>query len=158
MLTIRLTIFLALLAYFAAECGWLARPANRWSIRLWVVAWLFLLAHFWAAFALHHHWSHAHAVAETADKTARVTGWRFGGGVWVNYALALAWTADIAARVGATAGPPPWWRLGFRGVLGFLVFQATVVFGSPPAQVLGGIGLLAQAIAAFTCRRGQSLP
>jgi len=71
---------------FGVLSAWVRRDRECWilgGVCLWVHA----------ALAFHgvHDWSHAAAVEATAAQVAAVTGWRSGGGLWVNYAFLLTW-------------------------------------------------------------------
>jgi hypothetical protein len=108
---------------------------------VWTVACASLLAHFVCAFHFYHGWSHAAAYGDTARQTEEVLGFNWGGGLFVNYALLIAWVADIAW----------WWRGGpgsyrkrpwllvalWHGLLIFLIFNATVVFGDGVVRWVG---------------------
>jgi hypothetical protein len=92
------------------------------------------LAHVACAFEFQHDWSHAAAYAHTAKRTAEVTGWSWGGGLYFNYLTALLWSLDAVvcwcwAR-GRWAPPRPY-RLAAGGFLAFMIVNATVVFGAP---------------------------
>jgi hypothetical protein len=94
------------------------------------------------AFAYHfyHHWSQDAAYRETARQTAEVTGLKWGGGLYFNYALMALWLADVA-----------WWWRGleayrrrpmvvtviWQGFLLFMIFNATVVFGVGALRIVG---------------------
>ena len=55
----------------------------------------FFVAHVVCAFSFYHHWSHAAAYLETARQTGEMTGFRWGGGIFLNYLIAAAWAADV---------------------------------------------------------------
>ena len=69
-----------------------------------------------------------------------MTGWNWGGGVYLNDAMTLLWLFDAG-----------WWNwlpasyerrplaieLPIQGFFLFMVFNATVVFGSWPARLFG---------------------
>jgi hypothetical protein len=100
---------------------------------VWTVACASLIAHFISAFQFYHGWSHAAAYGDTARQTEELFGLNWGGGLFINYALLIAWIVDIAW----------WWRSGldsyrmrpwplvaaWHGFLIFIIFNATVVFG-----------------------------
>jgi hypothetical protein len=108
---------------------------------LWTVACASLIGHFISAFHFYHGWSHQVAYADTAQQTQELFGLNWGGGLFINYALLLAWIVDIAW----------WWRSGldsyrkrpwpviavWHGVLIFIIFNATVVFGDGIVRWLG---------------------
>ena len=102
----RATIWLALAGYTAGAGGQLlaqgkphVRALARWAGTLGCLG---LLAHVICAFHFYHGWSQAAAYRETARQTAAVTGLNWGGGLWINYLLLAAWTADVIW----------WWRSG----------------------------------------------
>ena len=99
------TVRFALVCYGASVWMQLrAPPGHRRSARLlWTIGCLAYLAHVAAAFHFEHDWSHDHAWAHTAQRTWALTGWDWGGGLWVNYAFTLLWSADAA-----------WWWAGPR--------------------------------------------
>jgi hypothetical protein len=140
----RLTIWLALCAYaIGAGALLLSRSRVCWLVfaRLaWTIGCAFFLAHVASAFTYYHHWSHAAAYQETALRTGELTGLRWGGGIYLNYLLALAWLADVG-----------WWWLSpesfarrsrsltavWQGFFFFMVFNGAVVFGAGPVRWLG---------------------
>ena len=114
---------------------------------VWTIACASLIAHFVSAFQFYHGWSHAAAYEDTARQTHELFGLNWGGGVFINYALLIVWIIDIAW----------WWRSGldsyrqrpwpllvaWHGVLIFIIFNATVVFGDGIVRWIGaGICLL----------------
>ena len=101
--------------------------------------------------SLIHDWSQDAALAHTAQQTAALTGLRWGGGLYVNYAFIALWVADAAL----------WWhdrasyerrsaraRDALLAVFLFMFVNAGVVFAHGPARVVGtiavGIVLLAR--------------
>lgn len=106
----------------------LTRVARWW----WTVGCLVFVCHVAAAFHFQHQWSHDAAYESTARRTFETTGWNSGVGLYVNYAFMLLWTVDTLL----------WWRqinlpnrrLCYwlvQGIFGFLMIQATAVFGPP---------------------------
>jgi hypothetical protein len=138
---VRLSVALYVLALALRLVGrWprLARAA-------WTVGALALVVHVGCAFHFYHGWSHAAAYADTARRTAEVTGLDWGGGLYANHAFALLWLADAAwwwAAPEAYARRPAWVEALVQGYLGFLAFNATVVFAQGPARWLGVAGLV----------------
>jgi len=134
----RFTVWVAVAGYAAGTAAFaLSRGRRRWdaAARLaWTVGCVALLAHVACAFNFYHAWSHAAAYRDTARQTAGATGLDWGGGLYFNYALLVAWVADVAW----------WWRRGrdayrrrpralvaaWHAFLIFMVFNATVVFAS----------------------------
>ncbi|HYO62576.1 MAG TPA: hypothetical protein VER08_02855 [Pyrinomonadaceae bacterium] len=131
-----MTIWVAVAGYFAGAAAFaLARGRAGWDSfarASWTAACAGLLAHVACAFHFHHGWSHAAAYRDTARQTAEVFGLDWGGGLYVNYALLVAWVADVGW----------WWGRGLRAYrrrpwplaaawhafLLFIFFNATVVF------------------------------
>ena len=141
----KLTIWLAVAGYVAGAAAFaLARGRRGWVARAraaWTVACVALLAHAACAFHFYHGWSHAAAYRDTARQTAEVAGLDWGGGLYVNYALMVAWVADVVWwwRGGLAAyRRRPWWLLiAWHSFLIFMVFNATVVFGRGAARWAG---------------------
>ena len=133
----------------AVVVGWRFRPNVRafgFQRALWTAAAVALLAHTVAAFHFVHGWSTAAAWEHTARRTAEVTGWNWGGGLFVNEALLAWWLFDAAVL---WRSPLPAWRrsVGYesvwQGVVGFLMLNATVVFGPPHFRWAAGPAALA---------------
>lgn len=94
------------------------------------------------AFALQHfhHWSQSAAWEDTARQTAELTGWRWGGGLIVNYIFSALWIADTVW----------WWRgllkhrnrarwisRSWHGFYLFMAFNGAVVFVHGPQRWAG---------------------
>ena len=125
----RWTVRIALALYVAslASRGF----APRWSRVGWTLGCAVYLVHVACAFHYYHHWSHAEAFAFTADQTAKMTGLDWGGGLYVNYAFTLVWLLDAAwwwASMERYLKRPRWIEWLVQGFLGFIAFNATVVF------------------------------
>ncbi len=153
----RATAVAAFLCYVVALTLRLGKRL-RWSRVLWSMGCVALVIHVGCAFEFVHHWSHQAAYAATAQQTAAVTGFNSGSGLWLNYLLVAVWLADVGY----------WWRAGqtheFRsrrmewavqGLLGFMWFNATVVFGHGPARWLGVVAVVWLAVAVV--RRGSGM-
>jgi hypothetical protein len=140
----RLTIWMALCAYaVGAGALLLARQRSQWlacARWAWTCACVFLIVHIGFAFRYYHGWSHAAAYRDTARQTAEMTGINWGGGIFLNYFLAVAWLADVFH----------WWLAPKRheqrssrltavwhGFVFFMVFNGTVVFGTGPVRWFG---------------------
>lgn len=155
--TARLAVAAYLVRLGADVAGW---PANRTQrarteqrVRLiWTSGCLVHLLHVAAAFESVHHWSHAAAAAHTAEQTARVTGWQWSGGVWINYAFTLWWPLDVVWcwRRGLDRLPRTY-IAALHAVVGFLVFNATAVFG--PGWWWLVVGCVAAALLTVTAHR-----
>ena len=107
---------------------------ERWARWAWTAGCLVFLAHLFFAFQFFHHWSHASAVAHTAERTNDVVGFRFGVGIYVNYAFTVLWVVDVVWWwVRAARGEPTpaavYWTV--HAIFAFIFFNATVVFGPP---------------------------
>lgn len=163
----RWSVRLALVGYFvgaALQTRRAAEPKTERAARCawtWGCAWY--VVHVACAFHFFHGWSHAAAYRHTAEQTALVTGFYWGGGLWLNYLLTAAWLVDVG-----------WWWLGpisrarrprtvslaWQVFLWFMVFNATAVFGHGPVRWLGGVGCAVLALLAFfamlTARRSRT--
>jgi len=97
-------------------------------IRLfWTLGLLTLLIHCAIAFGVAHGWSHAAAV----EHVRRTAG--FGGGIVVNYLFCVVWLVDVVwwwLKPAGYLARARWVEWSVNGFLGFLVFNATVVFGA----------------------------
>jgi hypothetical protein len=153
----RWTIRLAIAAYVARLVVELTLPngprresAARW---LWTLGCAALWIHVACVFQFYHDWSHAAAYEQTARDTAEVTGFDWGGGVYVNYLTMLAWGADVG-----------WWWLSpesfrtrprilealWQTFLAFIMFNATVVFKTGMTRWIGVAATVA--LLALWCR------
>jgi uncharacterized membrane protein len=57
-----------------------------------------------------------------------LTGWNWGGGIWFNYLFAILWGYDVWRSHRSTSrNRQELWLI--HTYLGFIVFNATVVFG-----------------------------
>jgi hypothetical protein len=109
------------------------RVPSRREAALWCCGCCVFLTHVAAAFQFHHDWSHAAAYVQTARQTASVTGLYWGGGLYFNYVFTAWWVADAAAVLVAARRQRPLPRryaLLTDLFFGFMVLNATVVFGS----------------------------
>jgi hypothetical protein len=149
----RITIWTALTGYALGAAYLIYQRGRRWEFLarlVWTASCLCLLAH--AAFAFHyyHGWSQATAYAETARQTAEVFGINWGGGLFINYALMLAWITDVVWWWGwsdAYRRRPRLLTVIWHGFMIFIFFNATVVFGAGLLRWIGaglclGLGLL----------------
>jgi hypothetical protein len=138
------------------------RPKLGMARWFWTAGCLAFLLHTASAFQFYHHWSHRAAYEATARQTAEVVGLDWGSGLYANYGFAALWTADVC-----------WWWFGrerylarprglewaVQGFLGFMAFNATVVFGAGAIRWTGlAASLFLAAVLAYTgyCR-GSSL-
>lgn len=108
----------------------------------WAAAWGWCVIHVLCAFHFQHHWNHSAALKHTAEMTARVVGWNWSGGLYINYVFLIVWALDIIrlhrrksklsddARqsVARQADVRSW---AMQWIAAFMMFNATVVFGPP---------------------------
>ncbi len=130
----RNTVRLSLLFYAAALTLMMTTGRVRLARWCWTLAWAALVIHLGMAFHHYHGWSHADAVRRTRE----VSG--FGEGVYVSYLLALAWTVDVAAwwlRPAWRARRSPWFGRVLHGFMLFVVFNATIVYGTGAIRWVG---------------------
>ena len=138
------TIWLSMLAY-TAGCVVFAtnRNADKWVRLAWTSGCAALIAHLVCAFHFYHAWSQQSAYLDTARQTYEVVGLNWGGGLFINYALALLWTADVTWWwfAGVYAYRRRSWLLTmlWHGFLIFIIFNATVVFKHGPTRWIGAL-------------------
>jgi hypothetical protein len=140
----------------------LVRRLRLWAARLaWSVGCALQVVHVACALGFYHGWSHAEAHAHTARRTAEMTGWNWGGGLYLNYLFTVLWIADAA-----------WWRVDResyekRGgvldaaVLGFMAFMAVngvIVFGPPATRIVAIAITLPLLLVVVRARRLQRMP
>ncbi|MBI1312151.1 hypothetical protein GC176_12740 [bacterium] len=110
------------------------RTLNAGSLALcfWSLAGVLLGVHTLIAFHIEHGWSHAAALQHTAERTESVIGIRTGVGLYVNYATLGLWLTDVAMQwsIRHASSFPKRWHVATQCVCAFIVFNATVVFGS----------------------------
>jgi len=141
---VRFSIWLSIGAWSLAEWWRLLQPRAVRGAESARIAWTlgagFALLHVLAAFHIHHGWSHAAAVAETARQTEEALGMRVGAGVYVNYAFLAVWIADVL-----------WWWLSpasygsrpravdatIRLFLCFMFVNGAIVFARGPVRLVG---------------------
>ena len=114
---------------------------------VWTIACASLIAHVISAFQFYHGWSHSAAYEDTARQTQEVFGLNWGGGVFINYALLIAWMLDIGwwwhSGVDSYRKRPWPFLVAWHGFLVFIIFNATVVFGDGIVRWIGaGICLM----------------
>ena len=159
----RITIWLSIVAYAAGLRTFaFSRRSHKTdtTIRLfWTFASSLLLVHVAFAFHFYHRWSHAAAYLDTARQTRDVIGTNWGGGLYVNHALMIGWIADIGW----------WWVRGldsyrrrpkpivvaWHAFLIFIIFNATVVFGTGTTRWAGLFVCLGLVVAWFQLARAK---
>jgi hypothetical protein len=150
----------ALLLYVAALALRLAAPQRRRAARaLWTIGCALFLAHVGAAFHFFHGWSHGDAYRETARQTGEMVRVEWGGGIYLNYLFTAVWAADVVSwwrGLEAYDRRPRWVGLIVHTFMGFMAFNATVVFETGPVRwiALGACAGLA-ALGVLRIRRGS---
>jgi hypothetical protein len=108
---------------------------------VWTAGAVLQVVHAACALGFYHAWSHADALAHTARLTAEMTGWDWGGGLYLNYVFTAVWAADAA-----------WWHVDRASyerrskwidgvILGFMAFMAvngSIVFAPPATRLAAG--------------------
>jgi hypothetical protein len=138
------TIRLALMGY-AAVLAWrmsdwpTSAASRRWRL-LWTLSCLCFVLHVISAFHFHHHWSHAHAIADTAEQTQKLMGWAFGEGLYFSYLFLIVWVADVLWWWGnetSYVNRPRWLGGAIQLYLLFIAFNGAVVFKSGAIRYAG---------------------
>ncbi len=134
---------------------------DRWARWAWSIGCAVLLAHFAAAFHFYHAWSHKSAYVETARQTAEVFAINWGGGLFINYAVAIAWIIDVVwwwvGGVGSYRRRPWLLTLIWHGFLIFIIFNATVVFKDGLTRWIGLLICLILCLSWVVINRQRSL-
>ena len=139
----RSTVWISILAYTIGCVLFVRRQSfgDRWARLAWTTGCAALLAHLICAFQFYHAWSHESAYLDTARQTAAVVAINWGGGLFINYAVAILWTTDIAwwwfAGLGSYRRRPWLLTLLWHSFLIFIIFNATVVFKDGLARWIG---------------------
>lgn len=135
--------------------------ADRWTRLAWTTGCVALVTHFIAAFHFYHSWSQQSAYVETARQTAEVISINWGGGLFINYAVAILWIADVAWwwLAGLNAYRRRAWLLTllWHGFLLFIIFNATVVFKDGLTRWIGLLVCLTLGLSWVLISRGRSL-
>lgn len=161
----RSTIWLSILGYvvgcviFAMARGRI--DLDRWARLAWTIGCAALLAHFVCAFEFYHSWSHASAYTDTARQTAEVFRINWGGGLFINYAVATFWLADVTAwwLAGVSSYRRRPWSLTliWHSFLIFIIFNATVVFKDGLTRWIGLLVCLTLCLCWVSVSRQRSL-
>lgn len=99
----------------------------RW---IWTTGCTVCWIHFAVAFQLVHHGSLREAYQHVLNVTVQSTGVATGIGLYVNLAFGVLWLVDAAfwwRDIRWSERRIPYWTV--QGIFGFLIFEATVVFG-----------------------------
>ena len=152
----RVAIWVALVLYCIGEIGrvsWRAGNPSETAVSRW--AWAtgcgFYLLHVVLAFGASHGWSHATAYEFTATQTEALTGWRWGGGLYVNHLFTAVWLVELIAWC---RGPDlyrlraRWIDLSVRIFFAFMILNGAVVFVAGPQRLLG-VALVAALLFGF---------
>ena len=141
----RVTIWVAFIAYAIGVVLFVRSGRTGRFDSLTRLAWttgsVALVAHFVCALHFYHGWSQASAYRETARQTEAVVGFNWGGGLFVNYLVLVAWAIDVSW----------WWAKGvdsyrrrslpvlasWHGFLLFIIFNATIVFKTGVVRWIG---------------------
>jgi hypothetical protein len=159
---VRWTARLFVACYLGRICIDAARCRDARSQKLargiWTVGCFACLAHVVAAFHFVHHWSHSAAYEHVLHRTLETTGFATGIGLSINHAFVLIWIADVFfwwRSLAWSDRPVPYWIVQI--LFGFLIFQATAVFGPAfwiPIVVMAILIL----VALWMCRRHSTSP
>ena len=99
-LAVRGSIAVATLSWASAEWLRLRQPsAGAMARAFWTLGAALTVVHTIAVFHYIHDWSQDAALAHTAQQTAVLTGLRWGGGLYVNYAFIALWVGRRCALV-----------------------------------------------------------
>jgi hypothetical protein len=97
---------------------------------------------------------------ETARQTAEVTNINWGGGIFINYAVAILWFTDVAwwwvAGVNSYRRRPWLLTLLWHSFLIFIIFNATVVFKDGFTRWIGLLVSLTLCLSWFSTNRQRS--
>jgi len=158
----RITIWASLAGYALGAAYLVSRRTLKWERPArwaWTAGCLCLIVHAAFAFNYYHDWSQADAYRETARQTAEVFGINWGGGLFINYALMLAWLADAGwwwASPESHRNRPRIIDRIWQGFLLFIIFNATVVFKAGPLRWIG-LALCAALIVLWWRNRSKRL-
>ena len=159
------TIWISILSY-AIGCVVFAMASrqtqlDRWARLAWTAGCAALIVHFLCAFQFYHSWSHQAAYAETARQTAKVFAINWGGGLFINYAVAALWLADVGwwwlAGVSSYRRRPWSVTLIWHSFLIFIIFNATVVFKDGLTRWIGLLVCLTLCLSWVSINRQRSL-
>ena len=138
----RVTIWLALGLYAAAQIVRRRMPTTTSWVSPWLLTcgWGLFVSHVVLSFGVHYDWSHATAYAETAAQTEALTGWRTGGGLYLNILFGVVWGLEacwwwLAPEHYATRSHRV--ELAMRTVFLFMIVNGAVVFVAGPRRWLG---------------------
>jgi hypothetical protein len=137
------TIWMSLALFATAQYGFrwprrgLRPPA--WTHAANAAGLALCVAHITFAMGSVHGWSHEAAAHATAAQTESVYGWRWGGGLFVNYLFVIVWAVEAFFRRRPNGsfvdGAGVTWAL--RIFYGMVIFNAAIVFARGSMRALG---------------------
>lgn len=138
-------LYVVALAISIAPSGvgpWPVHRRLRFARLAWTLGFLVYALHVAVAFHVTHGWSHAAAAEHVATRTAAFLGEgaRSSAGLYLNHLFTLVWASDVIAWWVAPrwyARRPQWIGAAVHGYLGFITFQAVVVFAADPTRWFG---------------------
>jgi len=128
---IAMILFVSVLGLRISE-AWLA-PKQRTKRIIWTLGCLLFLTHIAAGMHFYHGWNHTHAYDATAEQTHETIGVRFGGGIYVNHAMAIVWVLDVLwswITPKSYIGRSPGWNYVIVGFFLFIAVNGFVIFKS----------------------------
>lgn len=143
MLSLYLTIWLALVLFVAGESGRsFGRVESRppaWAWWAFTLGLVLALVHTILAFHLVHDWVHDDAVRATARQTQAMFGISVGWGVYVNYVFFAVWGADAWWwRVSPDLHRrPAAWTWAIRAFYMLILVNGAVVFAAGSRRIVG---------------------
>ena len=140
---IRLALLL-LVSVLCAEIMGKKKTNPAWA-SLWLLGAILALCHSLGALIAFHHSSQAEALESTAQQTAELLGFRFGAGLYVNYAFVAIWLFDAILRIAIPTKYEQFPKMYGRLVYAFLIFIAingAIVFKSGTVRSVGIASLL----------------
>lgn len=157
----RSTIWISIVAYTVGCVVFAFARRDGWVRMAWTIGCAALLAHFICAFHFFHAWSQAAAYRDTARQTAEVFAIDWGGGLYINYAVAIFWIADVVwwwfAGLNSYRRRPWLLTLIWHSFLIFIIFNATVVFKDGLTRWIGLLVSLTLCLCWVSINRKRSL-
>ncbi len=139
---IRIAMLLLVLVLAAEILG--KKKTNPAWASLWLLGAILSLCHSLGALIAFHHSSQAEALESTAQQTEELLGFRFGAGLYVNYAFVAIWLFDAVLRIAMPTKYEQFPKLYGRLVYAFLIFIAingAIVFKSGTVRSVGIVSL-----------------
>lgn len=160
----RSTVWISIVAYTIGcvvfATGRRHARSDRTTRLAWTIGCAALVAHFLCAFNFYHAWSHEAAYVDTARQTSEVFAMNWGGGLFINYAVALLWTGDVTwwwfAGLSSYRQRPWVLTLSWHSFLIFIIFNATVVFADGLARWIGLLVCLTMCLSWIVIHRQRS--